>query len=75
MVEFPGAAIPSHLSRNTLTNSGKNGKTNQWTNWQIRLTAGSGAGQIRTVASNTAKTLTLTNACSTAPDASSQDSL
>ena len=69
---FPGPAIPSHLSRNTLTNSGKNGKTNQWSNCQIRLTAGSGAGQFRTVASNTAGHLTLSNAWSTAPDASSQ---
>jgi len=75
LVVFPGPAIPSHLNRNTLSNSGKNGKSNQWTNCQIRLTAGSGAGQISTVASNTAKTLTVSNAWSTAPDASSQYSI
>ena len=60
---------------NTLTNGGKNWASNQWTNSQLRLTAGSGAGQIRTVASNTATTLTLSSAWSTAPDATSQYSL
>jgi len=37
----------------TLTNSGKAWTTNQWTNFQIRITAGTGIGQIRTIASNT----------------------
>ena len=60
---------------NTLTNAAKNWTTNQWTNSQLRLTAGTGAGQIRTVLSNTATTLTLSSAWSTAPDATSQYSL
>jgi len=60
---------------NTLTNGAKNWSSNQWTNSQVRLTAGSGAGQIRTVASNTATTLTLSSAWSTAPDATTQYSL
>ena len=53
---------------NTLTNSAKGWATNQWANSQLRLTAG-------TAASNTATTLTLSSAWSTAPDATSQYSL
>jgi hypothetical protein len=60
---------------NTLTNAAKNWASNQWTNSQLRLTAGTGAGQIRTVASNTATTLTLSSPWSTAPDTTSQYSL
>jgi hypothetical protein len=62
-------------SSTTLTNSAKGWATNQWANSQLRITAGTGAGQIRTVASNTATTVTLSSAWSTAPDATSQYSL
>ncbi len=62
-------------SSTTLTNAAKSWATNQWNNSQVRLTAGTGAGQIRTVASNTANTLTLSSAWSTAPDATSQYNL
>jgi hypothetical protein len=62
-------------SSTTLTNTSKGWATNQWANSQLRLTAGTGAGQIRTVASNTATTLTVSSAWSTAPDATSQYSL
>jgi hypothetical protein len=59
----------------SLTNMSKGWAVNQWANSQLRITAGTGAGQIRTVASNTATTLTLSSAWSTAPDATSQYSL
>ncbi|MFM7513004.1 MAG: hypothetical protein ACKO3F_06495, partial [Cyanobium sp.] len=49
-------------SSTTLTNTAKGWSINQWTNSQLRITAGTGAGQIRTVASNTATTLTLSSA-------------
>jgi hypothetical protein len=62
-------------SSTTLTNTAKSWTTNQWANSQLRITAGTGAGQNRTVASNTATTLTLSSAWSTAPDATSQYSL
>jgi len=62
-------------SSTTLTNTAKGWAVNQWANSQLRITAGTGAGQIRTVASNTATTLTLSSAWSTAPDATSQYSL
>lgn len=56
----------------TLTNSAKNWAANQWTNYQIRITAGIGAGQIRTIASNTANVVTVSAAWTTQPDATSQ---
>jgi hypothetical protein len=60
---------------NTLTNSAKAWTTNQWTNYQIRITAGTGAGQIRTVASNTGTVITVSSNWGTNPDATSQYSL
>lgn len=45
--------------------------TNQWANSQVRITGGAGAGQIRTIASNTANTLTVGTAFSPAPDSTS----
>lgn len=59
----------------TLTNSAKTWATNQWANYQLRISAGTGAGQIRTVASNTGTVLTVGAAWTTNPDATSQYSL
>lgn len=55
----------------TLTNSGKSWASNQWTYYQVRLTGGTGAGQIRTVLSNTGTALTVNAAWGTNPDATS----
>lgn len=59
----------------TIDNSGKAWATNQWTNFQIRLTAGTGAGQIRTISSNTGTQITVSAAWTTQPDATSQYSI
>ena len=59
----------------TLVNSAKTWTTNQWANSQVRITAGTGQGQIRTVASNTGTTLTVSVAWATTPDATSQYSI
>lgn len=56
----------------TLTNSGTAWTTNQWTNYQIRITAGTGIGQVRTIASNTGTVITTSAAWTTQPDATSQ---
>jgi hypothetical protein len=55
----------------TLTNSAKTWTVNQWTNSQVRIVSGTGAGQIRTIASNTGTVLTTSAAWTTAPDATS----
>lgn len=53
---------------NTITNSAKAWATNQWTNYQIRISAGTGAGQIRTIASNTGTVITVSTNWTTTPD-------
>jgi hypothetical protein len=55
----------------TLTNSAKTWATNQWTNFQVRITGGTGAGQTRTIASNTGTVLTVSAAWTVTPDATS----
>lgn len=51
----------------TITNSAKNWTVNQWTNFQVRIAAGTGAGQVRTIVSNNATSLTVA-AWGTQPD-------
>jgi hypothetical protein len=58
----------------TLVNSSKTWTTNQWTNYQVRIVSGTGAGQIRTISSNTGTTLTVP-AWTTTPDATSAYSI
>ena len=55
----------------TITNSGKNWAVNQWANYQVRIISGTGAGQIRTIASNTSTVITVGTAWSTTPDTTS----
>jgi len=55
----------------TLTNSGKAWATNQWANYQVRIVSGTGAGQIRTINSNTGTVLTVSANWGTNPDATS----
>lgn len=52
----------------TITDSTKNWDTNQWANSQVRITGGTGIGQIRTVSSNTATVITVSAAWATQPD-------
>lgn len=59
-------------SSTTLTNTVKSWLTNMWANYQIRITAGTGAGQIRTIASNTGTVITVSSAWTVNPDTTSQ---
>jgi hypothetical protein len=56
----------------TLSNSAKAWATNQWANAQVKIVAGTGLGQIRTIASNTGTALTVSAAWTTTPDGTSQ---
>lgn len=60
---------------NTISNTAKNWATNQWANYQIRITAGTGLGQIRTISSNTATQITVSSNWTTNPDNTSQYSI
>jgi hypothetical protein len=59
----------------TLVNSTKTWATNQWANYQVRISEGVGAGQARTIVSNTATTLTISGTFSPAPSSSSTYSI
>lgn len=62
----------SSATTNTLTNSAKTWTANQWANYQIRITAGTGIGQVRTIASNTGTQITVSTNWTVTPDATSQ---
>lgn len=55
----------------TLTDTGKAWGTNAYTNAIVTITSGTGNGQTRTVASNTATVLTVSSAWTTNPDTTS----
>lgn len=52
----------------TITDSTKSWVVNRWTNYAVRILAGTGAGQIRPIASNTATALTVVGSWTTNPD-------
>ena len=54
----------------TLVQTGKTWTSSQWINSQVRITGGTGAGQIRTITANTADTLTVAT-WTTNPDVTS----
>lgn len=74
IIGFAGG-IASAGAATTLTNtSGASWAANMWANYQVRILAGTGVGQVRTIASNTAGTtgvLTVSAAWTTNPDATS----
>lgn len=55
----------------TLTDTAKTWPVNGWANSQVRIVSGTGAGQIRSIASNTANVLTVSAAWAVNPDATS----
>lgn len=55
----------------TVVDSGKSWATNAWANYQVRIVYGTGAGQFRTILSNTSTTLTVSSAWTTTPDSTS----
>ena len=55
----------------TLNHTSKTWVVNGWSNYQVRIIAGTGAGQVRAIASNTANALTISVAWIVTPDATS----
>ena len=55
----------------TLTNSAKTWATDQWINYQIRITGGTGVGQVRTISTNSGTVITVSSNWTTPPDATS----
>lgn len=55
----------------TLTVTGPAWTSNQWKNSQIRITSGVGAGQVRTISTNTGTQLTVSASWTTNPDVTS----
>lgn len=55
----------------TISDSGQNWQTNCFTNMQVRIDSGTGAGQQKTITSNTATALTISGTWSPIPDATS----
>lgn len=52
----------------SLTDSTKSWTVNRWSNYAVRIMAGTGAGQIRPILSNTSTALTVYGSWTTAPD-------
>lgn len=52
----------------TLTDSTKSWTTNQWANYAVKITAGTGIGQVAAIASNTGTALTIVKPWTTNPD-------
>lgn len=65
------AGTATSATYNTLSDSGKSWTTNQWANFAVRIMAGTGAGQLRTIQSNTATQLTTYFGWNVMPDSTS----
>ena len=70
-----GTGTATAATTNTLSNSARNWTVNQWANSQVRITAGTGAGQIRTISSNTSTQVTVSTNWTVTPDTTSEYSI
>lgn len=69
-VKVRGTATAGGAS--TLTDSDKSWTTNEWASYEVSIYDGTGAGQYRTIQSNTATALTVSAAWTTEPDETSK---
>jgi hypothetical protein len=73
ILEFSTTALDSGTATaggaSTLTDSGKSWTVNGYAGQVVKLTGGTGSGQVRNITSNTATQLTVTEAWATNPDA------
>jgi len=69
--EVMSSGTATSATATTLVCSTKTYTTNNWVNYQVRITGGTGIGQIRTITANTGTTLTVATWTVT-PDATSK---
>lgn len=62
------AGIATSGAASTLTDSTKSWAVNRWANYCVRILAGTGAGQVRPIVSNTSTALTVVGTWDTNPD-------
>ena len=67
---FSSTSTGSNTST-TINDTTKNFLVNQWANYQVHIVGGTGKGQIREIASNTATAITVSAAWDVTPDATS----
>jgi hypothetical protein len=65
------AGIATSGASTTITDSTKAWEVNRWRNYVVRIMAGTGAGQYKPIASNTATALTIVGTWATTPDSTS----
>jgi hypothetical protein len=65
------AGIATAGAASTLTDSTKSWAVNRWANYCVRILAGTGAGQVRPIVSNTSTVLTVIGTWDTNPDSTS----
>lgn len=70
MGKFVADTTADVVSATTIGKTGKTWTTNSFANYQVRIVSGTGIGQIRTITSNTATTLTVPT-WTTTPDVTS----
>ena len=74
-LEFSTTALDSGTATagasTTITDSGKSWTVNAYANQIVKITGGTGSGQVRNITSNTATALTVSDAWRTNPDATS----
>jgi len=75
LTDYGATGIAESGTNNTLTDNDKFWALNEWTGATIEITGGTGSGQTRTVASNTATVITVSPNWATIPDATSTYSL
>lgn len=70
-VPLVAARAVASATGTTLTATGTAWNTNKWASSQVRIVTGTGAGQVRTIASNTGTVLTVSAAWTVNPDGTS----
>ncbi len=63
---------PTAATTTTVTDTTSAWTVNQWAGWTVNILSGTGNGQLATITSNTATTLTVSPAFTTAPDLTSR---